>query len=117
MLGFLGISDVKDGLQLLGNCEGRHLFRRCSNEVMSLFRIGWDEDDGGRRQLNPPWSAWPQIHDPRYSSASKNHILVRDIPDDGTIRSPELSTDFPNNPSAYGISCVVLGPFRDLLGT
>ncbi|AEE72559.1 hypothetical protein U6P04_04040 [Cutibacterium acnes] len=35
--------------------------------------------------------------------------MVRDIPDDGTIRSPELSTDFPNNPSAYGISCVVLG--------
>ncbi|EGG27564.1 hypothetical protein PA08_0523 [Cutibacterium modestum P08] len=108
MLGFLGISDVKDGLQLLGNCEGRHLFRRCSNEVMSLFRIGWDEDDGGRRQLNPPWSAWSQIHDPRYSNANVNHIPVRYVPDNGTIRSPELSTDSPINPSAQGIPCAVL---------
>jgi len=109
MLGFLRIGDIKDGLQLLSNRESRYLFPRCSNELMSPLRTGRDEDDGGCRQLNPPWSAWPQIHDPRYSSASKNHILVRDIPDDGTIRSPELSTDFPNNPSAYGISCVVLG--------
>ena len=57
MFGFLGISDVEDDTKLLGDREGRHLFSRRGNELTSPLRIGWDENDGGRRQLNPPWSA------------------------------------------------------------